>query len=67
MSYFIAIIVIWIIGIAGVLGERYNMAVAELEGHEKLRITGLTFIGFAIISSLPAITLILLALHLGFN
>lgn len=63
MGYFIAIIVIWVIGVIGVLGE----SLKDLEQHEKLRVTGLTFIGFAIISSFPAIALILLSLQLGFE
>ncbi|RXI98189.1 hypothetical protein DS745_17775 [Anaerobacillus alkaliphilus] len=67
MGYFIAIIVVWIMGVIGVLSERSNPSIAKLEAHEKMRITGLTFIGFAIVSSLPAIALILLAVQLGFN
>lgn len=67
MGYFIAIIVIWVIGVIGILGEKNNIALKDLEQHEKLRITGLTFIGFAIISSFPAIALILLSLQLGFE
>ncbi|OIJ08539.1 hypothetical protein BKP35_17630 [Anaerobacillus arseniciselenatis] len=65
MGYVIAIVVIWIIGVIGVISERNNPFVAKLEPHEKLRITGLTFLGFAMISSIPAIAVIVLALRLG--
>lgn len=67
MGYFIAVIVVWVIGVLGVIGVRNDPTLAKLENHERLRVTGLTFIGFAIVSSIPAIALILLALQLGFN
>lgn len=65
MGYVIAIAVIWIIGVIGILSERNNPFANELESHEKLRITGLVFIGFAMVSSIPAIAVIVLALKLG--
>ncbi len=67
MEYFIAIIVVWIIGVIVVVGGRNHPALGKLEPHEKMRVTGLTFIGFSIVSSIPAIALILLAIQLGFN
>ncbi len=65
MGYVIAIVVVWIIGVIGIIGERNNPFVSKLEPHEQLRITGLTFLGFAMISSIPAIAVIVLALRLG--
>lgn len=62
MYFVTAIIIVWLIGIVAIILESNKILKKNLEKHDKMRLAGLAFISFSIISSFPIISLVLLLL-----